>query len=83
MRILKMEISKEGVILLYDNEYKEKENQPDLKAIGNFEGKQVEVAFWKNTDPEKKYKYGGKISQRKEMPKQADNVNISDDDLPF
>lgn len=75
-----MQISKEGVILLYDNEYKEKENQPDLKAIGNFKGNQVEIAFWKNTDPNKKYKYSGKIQDRKE---QNNNVSYNEEDLPF
>ncbi len=81
-----MQISKEGVILLYDNEYKEKENQPDLKAIGNYKGQQVEIAFWKNTDPNKKQKYNGKIQDRRQQPENAnvpEDGYVPDEDLPF
>lgn len=80
MRNQKMKVSKEGVVLLFHNEYKEKENQPDKRALGNFEGKQVEISLWKNKDPNKKYEYSGNIKLREDKYVRSE---LTEDDLPF
>ena len=41
---------KEGSGSLFKNNYKEKENQPDMKGDAMFNGKPVELAAWTRVD---------------------------------
>lgn len=77
--------------VIFKNNYKEKETQPDYKGKINVDGKEKEIALWVAEDKNGSKYFQAKIQevwdkdQKKEVSKQ--NVNklaeATDSDLPF
>ena len=82
---------KEGFGSLFKNNYKEKENQPDLKGDGMFEGEALEVAAWTKTDRNGNKFLSLKFQRKQESPKEASKPEKQPqvaaggdfDDIPF
>ena len=62
---------KEGFGSLFKNNYKEKENQPDMKGDAMYNGKPVELAAWTKTDKNGNKFLSLKIQDKQEQYQQA------------
>lgn len=84
---------KNNTAVIFKNNYKEKETQPDFKGEGVVNGEEVRIAMWVNTSKkgdkyfaatfEKKEQQDGSGNVQKEQPKKAETKQEADDDLPF
>jgi len=73
---------RENTIVLFVNEYKKTENQPDIKGKMNVDGVEKECALWKKTSQDGKEYLSGVINEPYK-PKDESNPIVSKTKVPF
>jgi len=66
-----MEIRKDNTFIVFENDHKTAENQPDLKGQAQISGEQMDVAIWKRTSKKGDEYWSGKVTPKREPQPQA------------
>jgi len=77
-----MDIKLNGGII-FKNDFKEKDTQPDYKGKINIDGKTKEIALWVNKPEGKKSYFSVMVSDEYVKPVESEEVKPEPEDLPF